>query len=117
MAEQELAIVPTSGDVETYIVDDEGMHGTADSGGSSGDNGTNPIVTFPDDRVGPTAEEPERRFYMHEPQFHWHVVMPTSVDEGARRAVEHIAQDCFRFGQQTEGREHMLLSRNSAAQN
>lgn len=69
-----------------------------------------PVVVEPDDRLGPTDEEPARRFYQWAPQFHWHLEVPSTVDEGARRAVEQIAGDAFRFGQQTEEREHYLLS-------
>ena len=69
-----------------------------------------PIVVGPDDRLGPTDEEPARRFYQWAPQFHWHLEVPSIVDEGARRAVEQIVGDAFRFGQQTEEHEHYLLS-------
>ena len=67
-------------------------------------------MVAPADRLGPTDEEPARRFYYGAPQFHWHLVVPSTVEEGARRAVEQIAGDAFRFGQQTKDREHYLLS-------
>ena len=63
-----------------------------------------PIAVEPADRLGPKDEEPNRRFYQWAPQFHWNLVVPSTVDESARRAVEHIVGDAFRFGQQTEER-------------
>ena len=69
-----------------------------------------PIVVEPDDHLGLADEEPARRFYQWAPQFHWHLEVPSTIDEGARGAMEQIAGDAFRFGQQTEEREHYLLS-------
>ena len=67
------------------------------------------IMVEPDDRLGPTDEEPAHRFYQWAPQFHWHLEAPSTVDEVAGRAMEQIAGDAFRFGQQTEEHEHYLL--------
>ena len=72
-----------------------------------------PIVVEPDDRLGPTDEEPARRSYQWAPQFHWHLEVPSTIDEGARRAVEQIAGDAFRFVQQTEERDHYLQMQGS----
>ena len=58
-----------------------------------------PIVVEPADRLGPTDKDPARRFYQWAPQFHWHLEVPSTIDEGVRRAVEQIAGDAFRFGQ------------------
>ena len=57
-----------------------------------------PIVVEPDDHLGPTDEEPARRFYQWAPQFYWHLEAPSIVDEGARRAMEQILGDAFKFG-------------------
>ena len=45
----------------------------------------------PADRLGPMNEEPARRFNQWTSQFHWHLVVPSEVDEGARWTVGHIA--------------------------
>ena len=58
-------IIPV-GEAAAVLYDDTSMNGS---------NGPpSPIVVEPGDREGPTAEEPERAFYMYAPQFHWTMV-------------------------------------------
>ena len=91
-------IVPV-GDAAAVLYDDTSMNGS---------NGPpSPIVVEPGDREGPTAEEPERAFYMYAPQFHW--TMVGGEDQPARSAVESIAREQYRFGTQTEECHRRLL--------
>ena len=55
-----------------------------------------PVVVEPDDRLGPTLDQPERRFYQAAPEFHWHLTVESGVDQAARSVVEQIANDAFR---------------------
>ena len=91
-------IVPV-GEAAAVLYDDTSMNGS---------NGPpSPIVVEPGDREGPTAEEPERAFYMYAPQFHW--TMIGGEDQPARSAVESIAREQYRFGTQTEECHRRLL--------
>ena len=91
-------IIPV-GEAAAVLYDDTSMNGS---------NGPpSPIVVEPGDREGPTAEEPERAFYMYAPQFHWTVV--GGEDQPARSAVESIAREQYRFGTQTEECHRRLL--------
>ena len=109
----ERVLVPHGGEqqqqTELYIQNDESM----DSGmnGESGNGHENPLVQFPNDRVGSTEDVPNRRFFVRAPQFHWHVVQTPAIDDGARRAIECIAHDAFKFGTQTEAHQELLLLR------
>ena len=109
----ERALVPHGGEqqqqLELYVPHDESMGSGTNGEGGNGDG--NPLVQFPNDRVGPTEAVPNQRFFIHAPQFHWHVVPTPAIDDGARRAVERIAQDAFNFGTQTEVHQEMLLLR------
>ena len=67
-----------------------------------------PIVVEPGDKEGPTAEMPERTFYMYAPQFHWTVAMGAE-DRPARFAVESIAHKEFKFGTQMEENHQSLI--------
>ena len=68
----------------------------------NGSNGpASPIVVEPGDREGPTADMPERAFYMYAPQFHWNVTMGVE-DRPARSAIEMITREQYRFGTQVE---------------
>ena len=69
---------------------------------SNGDDGNGPIVVFPGDRQGPTEQEPARQFYIHAPQYHWH--MEGGHDAMARQAIEQLDQQTFRFGRYMEDR-------------
>ena len=87
------------GDAAAVLYDDTSMN--------SSNGPPSPIVVEPGDREGPTAEEPERAFYMYAPQFHWTVV--GGEDQPARSAVESIAREQYRFGTQTEECHRRLL--------
>ena len=91
-------IIPV-GDAAAVLYDDTSMN--------SSNGPPSPIVVEPGDREGPTAEEPERAFYMYAPQFHWTVV--GGEDQPARSAVESIAREQYRFGTQTEECHRRLL--------
>ena len=87
----------------------EGGHNWAvdSSMGSSGNGGNGgPLVTFPDDRVGPSEAHPDRAFWIHAPQFHWTVV--GTQDEVARQGIAQLAQETFRFGQMVESHQFYL---------
>ena len=66
------ALVPHGGEqqqqMELYIQNDESMG--SGTNGESGNGHENPLVQFPNDRVGPTEDVPNRRFFVHAPQFH-----------------------------------------------
>ena len=91
-------IVPV-GEAAVVLYDDTSMN--------SSNGPPSPIVVEPGDREGPTAEEPERAFYMYAPQFHW--TMVGGEDQPARSAVESIAREQYRFGTQTEECHRRLL--------
>ena len=96
---QSQELVP-SGSAMTYnAVEDTSM---------AGSNGS-PLVEYPEDRVGPTRDAPERLFYVYAPTIHWHTVSTAAEDEAARRVIEQLADEAYRFGQQTEAHEHRLL--------
>ena len=59
--------------------------------------------------MGPTRDAPERPFYVYAPTIHWHTVSSAAEDEPARRVIERLADEAYRFGQQTEEYEHRLL--------
>ena len=67
----------------------EGGHNWAQDdsmGGSSGGSNGGPLVTFPEDRLGPDADNPDRAFWINAPQFHWTVL--GSQDEVARQGLQ-----------------------------
>ena len=109
----ERALFPHGGEQQQqlalYVPHDESMGSGTNGEGSNGDG--NPLVQFPNDRVGPTEAVPNQRFFIHAPQFHWHVVQTPTVDDGARRVIERIAHDAFNFGTQTEAHQELLLLR------
>ena len=70
----------------------------------AGSNGS-PIVEYPDDRLGPTRDAPEHLFYVYAPTIHWHVVPLMVESKPARRVIERLADETFRFGWQTESQE------------
>ena len=75
---QEQQLVP-SGSGPTYnVVDDTSM---------AGRNGS-PKVEYPEDRLGPMQDAPERLFYVYAPTIRWHTVSSTIEDEPAHRVTE-----------------------------
>ena len=50
----------------------------------AGNNGS-PLVEYPEDRVGPTRDAPERLFYVYAPTIHWHMVLHVMVACGLPR--------------------------------
>ena len=85
---QSQELVP-SGSAMTYnAVEDTSM---------AGSNGS-PLVEYPEDRVGPTREAPERLFYVYAPTIHWHTVSTAAEDEAAHRVIEQLADEAYRFG-------------------
>ena len=80
----------------------------------NGSNGSPLRVEYEGDRLGPCEEAPNRTFYIYAPVLHWHV-SPTP-DESARRAIEQLADEAFRFGQQTEHHEQLLLEGQQAVE-
>ena len=64
----------------------------------AGNNGS-PIVEYPEDRLGPTRDAPERMFYVYAPTIHWHTVSSTVEDELAHRVLERLANEAYHFGQ------------------
>ena len=69
-------------------------------------NGRNggPIVVEPEDRVGPDAANPQRRYYVNAPVYHWHQYVQGGHDQEARAAIQHLGGEAFQFGQMTEQR-------------
>ena len=96
---QEQQLVP-SGSGPTY--------NTVDNTSMAGSNGS-PIVEYPEDRLGPMQDAPERLFYVYAPTIHWHTMSSTVEDEPARRVIERLANEGYCFGQQTEVHERRLL--------
>ena len=92
-------MVPSGSGLTFNAVEDTSM---------AGSNGS-PLVEYPDDRVGPTSDAPERPFYVYAPTIHWHTVSSTAKDEPACRVIERLTDEAYRFGQQTEAHEHRLL--------
>ena len=80
-------------------VEDQEMHNGRDGG---------PIVVEPEDRLGPNEANPERRYYVNAPQYHWHHYAQGGVDEGARAAIQQLGEEAFVFGQMTEQRMQEL---------
>ena len=74
----------------------------------AGSNGS-PLVGYPDDRLGPTRDAPERLFYMYALTIHWHTVSSTVEDEPARKVIERLANEAYRFGQQTKVHKRRLF--------
>ena len=60
-------------------------------------NGSPLVIEYPEDRLGPTKDAPTRTFYIYAPVLHCHQC-PTT-DEPARRAIEQLTDEAFRFGQ------------------
>ena len=92
-------MVPSGSGLTFNAVEDTSM---------AGSNGS-PLVEYPDDRVGSTCDAPERPFYVYAPTIHWHTVSSAAEDEPARRVIERLADEAYRFGQQTKAHEHRLL--------
>ena len=72
-----------------------------------------PIVTISRDRQEPNREDLGRRFYIQAPQVHWHSHVAPQValthDGKARRAIDRLADEGYRFGRINEilhGRFH-----------
>ena len=74
----------------------------------AGSNGS-PIVEYPEDRLGPTWDAPERLFYVYGPTIHWHTVSSTVEDEPAHRVIERLVDEAYHFGQQIEAHKRRLL--------
>lgn len=75
-----------------------------------------PVVVHPGDREGPNEEQPGRNFFIHAPQYHWHV--EGGHDQPARMAIEELGRQTFRFGQYMEGcLRHVDANMNGQAQN
>ena len=66
-------------------------------------------MEFPEDRLGPTQHAPEHLFYVYAPTIHWHTVSSTVEEEPTRRVIERLADEAYRFGQQTEAHKRRLL--------
>ena len=96
---QSQEMVPSGSGLAFNAVEDTSM---------AGSNGS-PLVEYPDGWVGPTSDAPEHPFYVYAPPIHWHTVCSAAEDEPARRVIERLADEAYRFGQQTEAHEHRLL--------
>ena len=74
-----------------------------------------PIMTLVADREGRNPQEPDRRFYTHMPEVHWHYhtapQMTSTHDGEARRAIDRLADEAYRFGRMIE--MHVANVRNS----
>ena len=93
-------IIPI-GEAAAALYDDASMN--------SSNGPPSPIVVEPGDREGPTADEPERAFYMYAPQFHWTLAMGAAEDRLPRSAVESIAHEQYQFGTKMEECHRRLL--------
>ena len=71
------------------VLDDQSMNGS---------NGSPLVIEYAEDRLGPTKDAPTSTFYIYVPVLHWH--QSPTTDELARRAIEQLADEAFRFGQQ-----------------
>ena len=97
--------------------DDVSMNGSNGEGSTAivALSARDPIVTRPGDREGPSEEHPDRRFYMGAPEVHWHYhaapTVQTTADGEARRAIDRLADEAFRFGRQVE--HHQVLLHDS----
>ena len=87
---------------------------TLDDQSMNGSNGSPLVIEYPEDRLGPAEDAPTRTFYIYAPVLHWH--QSPTTDESARRAIEQLADEAFRFGQQTEHHEQMLLDGQQAVE-
>ena len=96
--EQQLVPVVGAHVQDVALVDELSMNGS---------NGSPLRVEHVEDRLGPSEDAPNRTFYIYAPVLHWHA-SPTP-DDSARRAIEQLADEAFRFGQQTEHHEQLLL--------
>ena len=106
MADQQQLVPVVDVDTQGFpVLDDQSMNGS---------NGSPPVIEYPEDRLGPTEEAPTCTFYIYAPVFHWHQYPAT--DESARRAIEQLADEAFRFGKQTEHHEQMLLNGQQTAE-
>ena len=81
-----------------------------------GSNGS-PMVEFPEDRIGPTAAAPNQSFYVYSPTIHWHTVQSEVVDLQARKVVERLADEAYKFGLQVEEHERLLLDGQHGVEN
>ena len=55
-------------------------------------------MEYLDDRLGLMWDASERLFYVYAPTIRWHVVPLTVQDELAKRVIELLAYEAFRFG-------------------
>ena len=95
----------------TQVTDDVSMNGSSHGRrtpemGMVALSATDPITTMMGDREGPNQEEPNRRFYINAPHVHWHYhaapQMTSTHDGEARRAIDRLADEAFRFGRLSE---------------
>ena len=84
------------------------IYNAVDNTSMAGSNGS-PIVEYPEDRLGPTRDAPKCLFYVYAPMIHWHTVSSIVEDEPARRVIERLVDEVYRFGQQIEAHERRLL--------
>ena len=64
------------------------------------------------DRLGPSEKALNCTFYIYAPILHWYA-FPT-LDEYAQRTIEQLVDEAFRFVQQTEHHEQLLLDGQQA---
>ena len=104
MADQRQLVPVVDTDTQGFpVLDDQSMNGS---------NGSPLVIEYPEDRLGPAEDAPTHTFYIYAPILHWH--QSPTTDESARRAIEQLADEAFRFGQQTEHHEQMLLDGQQA---
>ena len=76
-------------------------------------NGSN-VIEYVEDWLGPIEEASARTFYIYALVLHWH--QSPTIDELARCAIEQLDDQAFRFGQQTEHHEQLLLDGQQAVE-
>ena len=70
-------------------------------------NGSPLMVEHLENRLGLSKEAPNRTFYTYAHVLHWHAFR--TIDESLFRAIQQLAKEAFRFGQQMELHEQLLL--------
>ena len=98
MTDQQLILVAGTYDQDALAIENTSIEGS---------NESPLVVEHPEDRIGPTEEAPNRMFYIYAPMLHWR--MSPTTNESARRAIKQLANEAFKFGQQIEQHEQLLL--------
>ena len=65
-----------------------------------------------EDWLGPSEEAPNCTFYIYALVLHWHA--SPIPNESIRKAIKQLTDEVFRFGQQTEHHEQLLLDGQQA---